>query len=161
MVHARARFIDRGGNWSVELERALSLPRHQSPGALYLARFSRDVGYRRPCPQAFRGPTDLQGCPMFAPAYVGRKRWRSPPQPLVPDATIDSLEPKRRDLRFLPLSGSVTPAAGLRGHPATGGGDRAQKRVHSKGWESLRMFSVGAFNVEACARREHPSLLPR
>jgi len=33
---------------------ALSPP--QSPGAPHLARFSRDVGYRRPCPQACCGP---------------------------------------------------------------------------------------------------------
>jgi FG-GAP repeat len=44
----------------------------------HLARFSRDVGYHRPPPRAGRGLTTPQGCPMFAPASVGRKRWAKP-----------------------------------------------------------------------------------
>ena len=49
-------------------------PRHQSPGTPHLARFSRDVGYHGPCPQAFRGPTDLQGCPSIRKKALSRAK---------------------------------------------------------------------------------------
>jgi hypothetical protein len=165
MVHARARFIDRGGNWSVELERALSLPGHQSPGAPQIlpsspSRADRSTGVPH-VRTSVRGPkTMAEPATAFSSGRYHRfirteaKRSAIPPPKWICDTRcrierdtcgIPHLAKNERDV----------------GHPATGDGDRAQKRVHSEGWESVRMFSVGAFNVEACARRDHPSLLPQ
>jgi hypothetical protein len=56
-------------------------------GAPHLARFSRDVGYHGTRPATLSvviSLTDIRlvresdGCPMFAKAYMGRKRWAQP-----------------------------------------------------------------------------------
>jgi hypothetical protein len=53
-------------------------------GAPHLARFSRDVGYHHTQPQDLtlkQTHRELDGCPTFAKAYVGRKRrGEAPPQ---------------------------------------------------------------------------------
>ena len=50
---------------------ALSPP--QWPGAPHLARFSRDVGYRRPRHQTFLGPHNSKGVPQVRQSVPGPK----------------------------------------------------------------------------------------
>jgi hypothetical protein len=57
---------------------AASCGRNERAFGLYPRWFSRDVGYRRTSPQASGGATTPYGCPMFASAYVRRKRWAKP-----------------------------------------------------------------------------------
>jgi len=46
------------------------------------------------------GPTTPYGCPTFAPAYVGRKRWAKPTAVFCSGLSLFHFEAQWRDLRF-------------------------------------------------------------
>jgi plasmid stability protein len=60
-----------------------SLSRFRSPGAPSFAAFRGGWDTAGLALKPVAGPTAPCGCPTFAPAYVGRKRGRSPPQLFV------------------------------------------------------------------------------
>jgi hypothetical protein len=64
---------------------------------LYLRHNRRDTAGLPP--QARCGQTDLQGCPTFAPAYVGRKRWAKPHHSLCPGSWLYPRHPSKGGIR--------------------------------------------------------------